>query len=293
VTALPPWRRRVTDCHVHVQPWHMLRPEVREQIVPDRHDLDAIRAFADDPSALVDHLKSQGVSRAALINYVAPRVMGFTEESNDWVARYCRNHRDRLIPVGSVHPGVTPDADAETRRILGLGIRLIKIHPPHQEFRANAYRDDLPGLEAVYARAQEARVPVMVHTGTSIFRGARSRLGDPMDVDDVAVDFPELTIIVAHGGRPLWMEEAFFLARRHPGVFLEVSGIPPAKLPAYFPRLSLVADKTLFGTDWPSPGVHSVGRNLEAFLALPLAEEDRARILTENAERIWGRAPEL
>ena len=76
-----------------------------------------------------------------------------------------------------------------------------------------------------------------IHTGTSVFPGARSRLGDPMDVDDVAVDFPKLTILLAHGGRPLWMEAAFFLVRRHPNVYLELSGIPPSKLLEYFPRL--------------------------------------------------------
>jgi predicted TIM-barrel fold metal-dependent hydrolase len=120
-----------------------------------------------------------------------------------------------------------------------------------------------------------------------VFPGARSRLGDPMDVDDVAVDFPKLTILLAHGGRPLWMDAAFFLVRRHPNVLLEVSGIPPAKLLEYFPRLDEIARKTIWGTDWPSPGIRSMRANVDAFLALPLSDGAKKAILSENAARIW------
>ena len=75
----------------------------------------------------------------------------------------------------------------------------------------------------------------MFHTGTSIFPGARNTYGDPIYVDDVAVDFPKMKILLAHGGRPLWMHTAFFLLRRHANVFLDISGIPPKSLLNYFP----------------------------------------------------------
>jgi predicted TIM-barrel fold metal-dependent hydrolase len=129
---------------------------------------------------------------------------------------------------------------------------------------------------------------VTVHTGTSVFPGARSRLGDPMDIDDVAVDFPKLRILLAHGGRPLWMEAAFFVVRRHPNVYLEVSGIPPAKLLEYFPRLEELAHKTVWGTDWPSPGVKSMRQNVEQFLQLPLRDESKRAILSDNAARLFA-----
>ena len=96
---------------------------------------------------------------------------------------------------------------------------------------------------------------MMFHTGTSISHGARNKYGDPIYIDDVAVDFPRLKILMAHGGRPLWMDTAFFLLRRHPNVYLDISGIPPKTLLKYFPRLDEIAAKTLFGTDWPGPGV--------------------------------------
>jgi uncharacterized protein len=103
----------------------------------------------------------------------------------------------------------------------------------------------------------------------------------------VAVDFPKLKIILAHGGRPLWMQTAFFLLRRHPDVFLDISGIPPKSLLKYFPRLDEVADKTLFGTDWPGPGVPEVKENLEAFRALPINGKIQQQILSKIALSIW------
>src|SRR5262249_62264844 len=98
--------------------------------------------------------------------------------------------------------------------------------PPHQVFAPNAYRDGLEGLGAVYAEAEKAGRPVMIHTGTSIFPGARNRYADPMAVDDVAVDYPRLKLILAHAGRPLYMDTAVFLARRHRNLSLDLSGIP-------------------------------------------------------------------
>ena len=103
-----------------------------------------------------------------------------------------------------------------------------------------------------------------------------------MELDDVALDFPDLPIIMAHGGRPLWMDEAFFILRRHKNVYLELSGIPPKKLLTYFPRLAELGDRVVWGTDWPSPGVRDLRENLEQFLELPLSEELKRRITRDT-----------
>jgi predicted TIM-barrel fold metal-dependent hydrolase len=109
-----------------------------------------------------------------------------------------------------------------------------------------------------------------------------------MAIDDVAVDYPELVLIMAHGGRPLYMETCFFLLRRHPNVFMDISGIPPRNLSAYFPRLALVAEKTLWGTDWPGPLVPDLGTNLVAFRGLGLPAAVEAAILAGTARRLFG-----
>ena len=97
----------------------------------------------------------------------------------------------------------------------------------------------------------------------------------------------KLSILLAHGGRPLWMQTAFFLVRRHANVYLDISGIPPKTLLKYFPRLEEIAHKTLFGTDWPGPGVPDVKQNLDEFRALHLPEDLEQQILSKTALTIW------
>lgn len=280
---------RVFDCHVHVQPWEQMKPDVRARMTAGRQDLEQIERALARPEELLGLMDAEGVERAALINYVAPEVMGFEPSVNDWVARYVRGHEDRLVAVGSVHPRISKDPSGETMRLFDdLGIRMLKIHPPHQLFAADAYRSTEPGLAAIYETAERAGRPVMIHTGTSVFPGARNRFADPMAADDVAVDFPRLRIVLAHAGRPLYTETAAFLARRHPNVMLDLSGMPPRKLLEYLPRLEQLADKCLWGTDYPSPGVASMKGNLEDFRALPLSEEAKRKILWENAAALFS-----
>jgi predicted TIM-barrel fold metal-dependent hydrolase len=278
---------RVFDCHIHAQPWEQLKPGALALMKAGRRDLGEIQTALSDPGKLLALMDREGVERAALINYVSPDVMGFDASANDWVSAYVRGHEDRLSAVGSVHPRLCRDAAAETARLFDeLGIRMLKIHPPHQLLAANAYLDAEPGQRDIYAAAAERGRPIMFHTGTSIFPGARNRFADPMPIDDVAVDFPTLPIILAHAGRPLYMDTAVFLVRRHPNVHLDLSGIPPKKLLEYLPRLEELSDRCLWGTDYPSPGVTSMSKNIEDFLALPLSEAARKRILWDNAAKL-------
>jgi predicted TIM-barrel fold metal-dependent hydrolase len=278
----------VTDAHIHVQPWWELRPEVLDVITRGRGDVDELQKIMKSPQHLLRRMDADGIDRAVLVNYPSPDLMGFTHRVNEYVAQYCEAAPDRLVPMGGVHPRFTDDAAAEVRRAADLGVRALKVHPPHMAFEPNAYLHGLDALRDIYEEAQRLRLPVMIHTGTSIFPGARSRTGEPMAVDDVAVDFPDLRIVIAHGGRPLWMEQAFFLVRRFPNVFMDVSSIPPKAVLRYFPRLAEIADKVLYGSDWPAPGVRSMADNLRDFRALGLAEDVLARVLEGNARCVFG-----
>jgi predicted TIM-barrel fold metal-dependent hydrolase len=82
------------------------------------------------------------------------------------------------------------------------------------------------------------------------------------------------------------MPTAVFLARRHPNVHLDLSGIPPKKLLEYLPRLEEIADKCLWGTDWPSPGILSMRKNADEFLALPISEDAKRKILWDNGAKL-------
>jgi uncharacterized protein len=277
----------ITDCHIHIGPLELFKPQALEVIKHKRANFAEIEEYCRSPKAFLKYLDLCGVDRAVLINYVAPEVIGFTPAVNQFVADYTSHDPKRLLSCGSLHPRHTTNIMADVEQILRLGLRMIKIHPPHQLLFPNDYLNGVKELEIIYRAAEANGIPVMFHTGTSVFPGARNKYGDPIYVDDVAVDFPKLKIILAHGGRPLWMHTAFFLLRRHANVHLDISGIPPKALLKYFPRLNEIAHKTLFGSDWPSPGVTDVKKNLEEFRALPISEEMREQILSKTAATLW------
>jgi predicted TIM-barrel fold metal-dependent hydrolase len=269
----------VTDLHIHIQPWEQVKPAIVETLRRGKEGhWERLRALKDDPRALLEVLDRSGIWRVGLVNYPSPDIMGFTDETNRFAARYASAAPERLLPYGGVHPRFTRDPEGQVEELLHLGIRCLKVHPPHQAYPANAYTQGLEALGRIYRRCEERGLPVMIHTGTSIFPGARSKYGRPMELDDVAIDFPDLTILMAHGGRPLWMDEAFFILRRHRNVFLELSGIPPLKLLEYFPRLAEIGERVVWGTDWPSPGIKDLRQNLDQFLSLPLPDDLKTRI---------------
>jgi uncharacterized protein len=277
----------ITDCHIHISPPDMFKPAALELMRAKRPNYAQIEEYCRSPKSFLKYMDQSRIDRAVLINYVAPEVIGFTAGVNQFVADYVKEDSKRLISCGSLHPKHTQNILADVEHLLRLQIRLIKIHPPHQLLFPNDYLHGVTELEIIYRAAEANGIPIMFHTGTSIFPGARNKYGDPIYLDDVAVDFPRLKILLAHGGRPLWMDTAFFLLRRHPNVYLDISGIPPKSLLKYFPRLEEIAHKTLFGTDWPGPGVPDVGKNLQEFRTLPLSPDVQQRVLCGTALEIW------
>lgn len=278
----------VIDAHAHIMPMRLIKPGPLAEWHKTYGDRVAeIRETLENPKKLLEHLDREGIEKVVCINYIARDLFGFTEEVHDYVVNLCRYAPDRLLPCGSVDPIYSTDLKRDTEDLLcRRKIRLLKVHGPHAGYAPDDYLRDKPMLAQVYAVAEEAGVPVMFHTGTSVFPGARSKYGHPMAVDDIAIDFPKLKIILAHGGRPLWMAEAFFLMRRHGNVYMDISGIPPKLLLNYFPRIEEIAHKTMFGSDWPSPGIPGMRVNAEAVCQLPLSEQSKRKILYETADRL-------
>src|SRR2546429_90608 len=155
-------------------PYSMMKPSAMELMKKGRRDYADVERYCADPKAFLAFLDTLGVERAGLINYVAPRIIGFTPEVNDWSAQYCSAAPDRLIAFGGVLPGTVRDPGAEVDRLAKLGIRAIKMHPSHQALSPNDYLDGNRGLAAVYERAQAHGLPIMLHPGTSISPGARN-----------------------------------------------------------------------------------------------------------------------
>ncbi len=271
----------VIDFHIHIttadeySDWflHWLQGYAGEET------LAHLRQVLSSPQAMLEYLDQQGIDYAVALAETNPLTTGTSP--NDRVAEFCRAS-ERLIPFANVNPFFTADLVSELRRCVSdLGFQGLKLYPTYQHFHVNDVR-----LYPLYAEAQRLKVPIMFHTGSSVFRGARLKYGDPLYLDDVAVDFPELTIIMAHSGRGFWYDAAFFLAQLHPRVYMEITGLPPQKLHSYFPNLEKNAHKIIFGSDWPA--VTNIKGNVAAIRRLSLQEESKAKILGGNAARVLG-----
>lgn len=268
------------DFHVHLGVYAQHHPWVTDwlrQLRPDDYEA-YIRRYAD-PGAFEDLLAEEGVDYACVLAELSPVTSGVC--SNEQVRDFCRG-RLRLIPFCDVNPNlVTRPGDELRRRVEQEGFRGVKLYPTYQHYFLND-----PRIYPLYQAAQDLGVPVLIHTGSSVFQGARIKYGDPLHLDDVAADFPDLKLVMAHAGRGFWYERAFFLSRLHPNLYMEISGLPPAKLMTWFPELARNTDKTIFGSDWP--GLLSIRKNMEDLAALPLPPEGVMKILGDNAARLLG-----
>ncbi|MFE9290525.1 amidohydrolase family protein [Streptomyces olivaceus] len=226
---------------------------------------------------------------AVVFTVDAEHATGHPRIANEEVAENCAAHADVLIPFASVDPHKGRAGVREARRLVEEhGVRGFKFHPSIQAFSPND-RLAYPLYEAI----EELGVPALFHTGqTGIGAGVpggggiRLKYSDPMLVDDVAVDFPELRIILAHPSFP-WQDEALAVATHKPYVHIDLSGWSPKYFPPQLVRYAntLLKDKVLFGSDYP---VITPDRWLADFDKLDIKPEVRPRILKDNAARLLG-----
>lgn len=269
----------IIDFHVHIgkkEHWHPWVNELFSSANPELYEnFDEIMS----PEGLEKYMGDQGVDYAVILAEHSPITTGVV--SNAFVQDFCKG-RKKFIPFASVDPRTDAQPAASLRRLVEEdGFRGLKLYPSYQQYHSN---DEI--AYPLYEEAQKLKFPVIVHTGTSIFKGARLKYANPIDLDDVAVDFPKLKIIMAHSGRGLWYEEAFFLARMHENIFMDISGLPPKNLLKYFPDLEYVADKVIFGSDWP--GISGIKGNMEDVRKLKLKKETKEKILGGNAAVLLG-----
>ena len=266
------------DMHVHLSRYETLSESTRRWFIsfyPSEEAYDATCDHYSDPGSFCDMLSEQGVDYAVILAEDTPTVTGVA--SNESVASFCKGH-PQLIPFCTFDPHRDQDMPGQLRRLVEEGFRGVKLYPTYNFF----YTND-PVMYPLYETAQELGLPVMFHTGLSVFKGSRLKYGSPVFYDDIAVDFPDLPIVMCHGGRDCWYQEALTVAKLHKNVYIDVAGLPPKKLLTYFPTLSRMPHKFLFGTDWPSV---EIGKNADALAQLSLPEEAVQGILGENARRL-------
>ncbi len=209
---------------------------------------------------------------------------------NEEIAEAAASNPDVLIPFASVDPA-RPDAVERARRLIsGHGVKGFKFHPNLQEFFPND-RVAYPLYEAI----AEAGLPVLFHSGHSGIGtglrgggGLRLKYSDPMCLDDVAADLPELDIVLAHPSFP-WQDEAISVCLHKSNVWIDLSGWSPRYFPAQLVRYanSQLREKVLFGSDFP---LITPDRWLADFDEAPFKDEVRPLVLKENAVRLLGLA---
>lgn len=279
---------RAIDTHVHVQ----FDSEGRRSLPDDL--LAAMDAyFGHAPRALaIDELAQyyRDRSMAAVVFTVDARTaMGVVPNSSAEIAEGAARNADVLIPFGSVDPR-TGSAAIELARALfhDYGVRGFKFHPTVQAFDPSDERY-YPLWEAI----QDLGVPVVVHTGqTGVGAGLpggyglKLRYSNPMLMDDVAADFPALTVILAHPSVP-WQDEALSMAAHKANVFIDLSGWSPTYFSPSLVRQagSILQDKMLFGSDYPAL---TPDRWLDDFSRLEIKDAARPKILKHNAVRLLG-----
>ncbi len=209
--------------------------------------------------------------------------------SNRLIAEEAAEHGDVLIPFASIDPSRGERGLREARILVEeYGIRGFKFHPNLQGFFAND-----AAAYPLYATIQDLGVPALFHTGqTGIGSGMRGSGGirlkysNPLLIDDVAVDFPDLRIVMAHPAFP-WQDEALAVASRHSNVYVDLSGWSPKYFPPNLVQYAntLLRDKVLFGSDFP---LLAPDRWIADFEDLPIKPDVRPLIMKENAVALLG-----
>jgi uncharacterized protein len=212
---------------------------------------------------------------------------GMRRISNEEVAECAAQHSDIAIPFASIDPARGKMGAREARRLVkDYGVKGFKFHPSVQAFYPNERK-----AYVLYEAIAEAGLPAIFHTGqTGIGAGMRGgggihlKYSNPMYLDDVAVDFPDMPIVLAHPSFP-WQEEALSVATHKPQVHIDLSGWSPKYFPALLVQYAntLLKEKVLFGSDFP---VMSPERWLADFDTLPIKPEVKPLILKGNAARL-------
>jgi predicted TIM-barrel fold metal-dependent hydrolase len=277
------------DMHVHIE------ADAHGRFSLDQPLMDASAAYfkaGADRAPTLEQIAAYYRQRdmaAVVFTVDAGTARGHAPLSSVEIAQGAAAHADVLIPFGSVDPLRGSEAIDQARRLVEEhGVRGFKFHPSLQAFWPND-----PQHYPLWQTLAELGVVALFHTGqTGIGAGMpggyglKLRYSDPMLLDDVAADFPDLTLILAHPSVP-WVDSSLSIATHKANVYLDLSGWSPKYFPPQLVRQagSLLRHKMLFGTDFP---LLTPDRWLADFAGLDVKDEARPLILKDNAVRLLG-----
>ncbi|MDG9722867.1 amidohydrolase family protein [Streptomyces sp. DH41] len=282
-------RLTAIDVHTHAEVSRTGHPSLSPELMAASEKYFAAHGHRQPTiDETADYYRQRDMA-AVVFTVDAEHALGHPPIPNEEVAEDCAAHSDVLIPFASLDPWRGRAAVRQVRRLVEeYGVRGFKFHPGLQGFSPDDHM-----AYPLYEAIQELGVPALFHTGqTGIGAGVpggggvRLKHSNPMLIDDVAVDFPHLPIILAHPSFP-WQDEALAVATHKPNVYIDLSGWSPKYFPPQLVRYAntLLKDKVLFGSDYP---VITPDRWLADFERLDIKPEVRPRILKDNALRLLG-----
>jgi uncharacterized protein len=288
VTALDLESLVAIDVHVHVE------QDLHGHLSMDDELLTAAAAyFKGEPHhptvpEIAEHYRAQKMA-AVVFTVDSELTTGHPTLSNEEIAQAAAEHPDVLIPFGSIDPARGDAGIRAARRLVEEhGVRGFKFHPSIQAFEPNDRRH-----YPLWAELEALGVPALFHTGQTGIgsglpggRGIKLRYSDPMLLDDVAADFPGLTVIMAHPSVP-WQDAAIAVAQHKANVYIDLSGWSPKYFPPQLVRAAntMLKSKVLFGSDYP---LLSPERWIADFAKLEIKEDVRPLIMKDNAVRALG-----
>ncbi len=274
-------RMKAIDVHVHIE--HEGEETAADQAARKYFGEGAARGRA----GMAEYYRSRNIG--CIVFTVQEKLSGRPQVKNETVLEFAQQNSDIMMAFISIDPTRGAEGVAEAKDLLKSGlVRGLKLHPPIQQF----FPSDRIAYP-LYELFEQAKLPVLFHTGHSGIGtgvpgggGIRLKYGNPMYIDDVAVDFPHLSIIMAHPSFP-WQDEAISICLHKPEVYIDLSGWSPK----YFaPNLvqysnSLLKTKVLFGSDYP---LITPDRWMADFEKVAFKDEVRPLILKENAVKLFG-----
>jgi hypothetical protein len=277
------------DVHVHAEISAGGHPALPEQLMSGSGRYFKLEGDRMPTVPAIAAYYRQRRMAAIVFTVDAESATGHPPVPSEEVAEACAAHADVLIPFASVDPWRGAAAVRRARELVERhGVRGFKFHPSLQAFHPND-RTVYP----LYDALQELGMIALFHSGqTGIGAGLRGGGGirlayaNPIALDDVAADFPDLRIVIAHPSFP-WQDEALAVATHKPLVYIDLSGWSPKYFPPLLVRYAntLLRDKVLFGSDFP---LLTPDRWLADFDTLDIKPEVRPLILKENAVRLLG-----
>jgi len=232
----------VVDCHTHL--WKA--EDWSEEMV--REASIARGAPAQIEISEEEHWQAMKPVDRAIVFGFHSRHLGLVVP-NDRIRAYVEKHREKLIGFACLDPH-EPDYLEEMEKVFQQdGFAGLKLAPIYQNFHPMDER-----MQPVYAFCEKHGIPVLVHQGTTFPRRAPLKYALPIQLEDVALQYPDLKIVIAHMGHP-WIEDAVVLIRKQPNVYADISALYYRPW-QYYNALMLAQEygtghKLLLGSDYP------------------------------------------